>query len=161
KRIELLKEALPQMTRAACLLNQDNPSSTVTLSAMELAAKSLKIELYQSWVRRPDDLESAFHRMEQAGIEGLVIDDDGMLNASLGAIGGLATRRRILSSGNKEFAQADGLIGYGVNVFETFRGAAPFVDKILRGTKPADLPIEQATRFELVLNLKTANALRL
>jgi putative tryptophan/tyrosine transport system substrate-binding protein len=162
KKIELLKEALPHMTRAACLLNQDNPGSTsLTLQAMEVAAKSLKMELYQFAVRRPDDLEGVFERMEQARIEGLAIDDDGMLNANVGAIAGLAIKRRILSSGNKELAQAGGLIGYGVNVFATFRRAAVFVDKILQGTKPADLPIEQATRFEVVLNLKTANALGL
>ena len=113
KKIELLKEALPHMTRAACLLNQDNPGSTVlTLPAMEVAAKSLKMELYQFGVRRPDDLEGAFERMEQARIEGLVIDDEGMLNANVGAIAGLARKRRILSRGNKELAQAGGLIGY-------------------------------------------------
>ena len=128
---------------------------------MEVAAKSLKMELYQFGVRRPDDLEGAFERMEQARIEGLVIDDEGMLNANVGAIAGLARKRRILSGGNKELAQAGGLIGYGVNVFATFRRAAVFVDKILQGTKPADLPIEQATRFELLVNLKTANALGL
>ena len=162
KKIELLKEALPHMTRAACLLNQDNPGSTVlTLPAMEAAAKSLKMELYQFTVRRPDELKGTFERMEQARVEGFAVDDEGMLNANVGTIAGLAIQRRILSSGNKELTQAGGLIGYGVNVFETFRRAAVFVDKILQGTKPADLPIEEATRFELVVNLKTANALGL
>jgi putative ABC transport system substrate-binding protein len=162
KKIELLKEALPHMTRAACLLNPDNPGSIgLTLQAMEDAAKSLKMELHQFAVRRPDELESAFERMEQARIEGLAIDDEGMLNANVGAIAGLAVKRRLLSSGTKEFAQAGGLIGYGVNHFATFRRAAVFVDKILKGTKPADLPIEQATTFDFVLNLKTANALGL
>ena len=93
--------------------------------------------------------------------KGLVIDDEGMLNANVGAIAGLARKRRILSGGNKELGQAGGLIGYGVNVFAAFRRAAVFVDKILQGTKRADLPIEQATRFELLFNLKTANALGL
>ena len=162
KKIELLKEVLPHMTKAACLLNQDNPGSIgLSFQAMEATAKSLKMELYQFAVRRPDDLERAFERMEQARIEGLAIDDDGMFNANVGAIAGLAIKRRILSSGNKELAPAGGLIGYGVNVFATFRRAAVFVDKILQGTKPADLPIEQATRFEFVVNLKTANALGL
>ena len=162
KKIELLKEALPHMTRAACLLNPDNPHSiSLTLQAMEDAAKSLKMELHQFAVRRPDELESAFERMEQARIEGLAIDDEGMLNANVGAIARLAVKRRLLSSGTKEFAQAGGLIGYGVNHFATFRRAAVFVDKILKGIKPADLPIEQATTFEFVLNLKTANALGL
>jgi putative ABC transport system substrate-binding protein len=162
KKIELLKDALPHMTRAACLLNPDNPGSIgLTLQAMEVAAKSLKMELHQFAVRRPDDLESAFERMGQTRIEGVAIDDEGMLNANVGAIAGLAAKRRILSSGNRELAQAGGLIGYGVNSFATFRRAAVFIDKILKGTKPADLPIEQATTFEFVLNLKTANALGL
>ena len=103
----------------------------------------------------------AFWGQLQARIEGLAIDDEGMLNANVGAIAGLAVKRRLLSSGTKEFAQAGGLIGYGVNHFATFRRAAVFVDKILKGTKPADLPIEQATTFDFVLNLKTANALGL
>ena len=150
------------MTRAACLLNPDNPGSIgLTLQAMEVAAKSLKMELHQFAVRRPDDLESAFERIGQTRIEGVAIDDEGMLNANVGAIAGLAAKRRILSSGNRELAQAGGLIGYGVNSFATFRRAAVFIDKILKGTKPADLPIEQATTFEFVLNLKTANALGL
>jgi putative ABC transport system substrate-binding protein len=162
KKIELLKDALPHMTRAACLLNPDNPGSIgLTLQAMQVAAKSLKMELHQFAVRRPDDLESAFERMGQTRIEGVAIDDEGMLNANVGAIAGLAAKRRILSSGNRELAQAGGLIGYGVNSFATFRRAAVFIDKILKGTKPADLPIEQATTFEFVLNLKTANALGL
>jgi putative ABC transport system substrate-binding protein len=85
KKIELLKEASPHMTRAACLLNQDNPGSTgLSLQAMEVAAKSLKMELYQFAVRRPDDLDGAFERMDQARIEGLAIDDDSMLNANVG-----------------------------------------------------------------------------
>src|SRR5262249_20759599 len=122
KRIELLKEALPYMARTACLLNPDNPGSVrLTLQAMEVAADTLKMELHQFPVRRPDELESAFERMEQAGIEGLAVDDEGLFNANVGAIAGLAVKRRLLSSGTKELAQAGGLIGYGVNHFATFR----------------------------------------
>jgi putative tryptophan/tyrosine transport system substrate-binding protein len=105
--------------------------------------------------------ESAFERMEQGRIEGVAIDDEGMFNANIGAIAALAAKRRLISIGNKELAQAGGLIGYGVNYFATFRRAAAFVDKILKGTNPADLPIEQATKFEFVLNLKAARALGL
>jgi putative tryptophan/tyrosine transport system substrate-binding protein len=160
KRIELLKETSPHMTKAAFLLNPDNPDSTgPSLQAAELAAQSLKVELQQFPVRRLNEFESAFERMEQGRVEGVVIDDDGMFNANIGAIAVLAAKRRLPSIGNKELAQAGGLAGYGVDFFAIFRRAAAFVDKILKGTTPADLPIEQATKFEFVLNLKTAKAL--
>jgi putative ABC transport system substrate-binding protein len=82
-----------------------------------------------------------------------------MLNSNIEAIAASTTKRRLLTVGNKELALAGGLIGYGINYFATYRRAAAFVDKILKGTKPADLPIEQATRFEFILNLKTAKLL--
>jgi ABC-type uncharacterized transport system substrate-binding protein len=112
-------------------------------------------------VRGPNEIESAFERMEQGRIEGVTIDDEGMVNANIGAIAVLAIKRRLLSVGNMELAQAGGPIGYGNSYFATFRRAAVFVDKVLKGTKPADLPIEQATRFQFVLNVKTAKALGL
>jgi putative ABC transport system substrate-binding protein len=162
KKIELLKEALPRMTRAACLLNANNPGSTgPVLEAMKAAANSLKIDLHQFAVRQSDDLRSAFEGMKEAGIEGVAIDDEGIFNANAAAVAGLALKQHLISSGTKEFAQAGGLIGYGVNHFATFRRAAVFVDKVLKGVQPADLPIEQATTFEFVLNSKTAKALGL
>jgi putative tryptophan/tyrosine transport system substrate-binding protein len=161
KRIELLKEVMPQMSRVAALLNPDNPANGPDLRAMETTAHSLKVELQQFPVRGPNEFESAFDRMEQGRFEAVHIHEDGMLNANVRAIVPLATKRRLLSIGGKEIAQAGGLIGYGVNFFALYRRAAVFVDKILTGTKPADIPIEQATRFEFVLNLKTAKSLGL
>jgi putative ABC transport system substrate-binding protein len=162
KRLELLKEVMPRMTRVAFLLNSDNPVSTgPVLQAMEMAAKSLMVRLEQFPVRRPSDFESAFERIGERGIDGVAIDDEPMTIANMKALAALAMRHRLLSIGNREFAQDGGLIGYGVDFVAIFRRAAVFVDKILKGTKPADLPIEQATRFEFVLNLKTAKALGL
>ena len=162
KRIELLKELMPQMTRVAVLMNPSNPGGMgAELQAMETAAQSLKMELEQLLVRGPNEFESAFEQMQQVSAAAVAISDDGMLIANIRAIAAVAVTRRFVSIGNKEFAQAGGLMGYGVDFFATFRRAAVFVDRILKGAKPADIPIEQATKFELVINLKTAKSLGL
>jgi putative tryptophan/tyrosine transport system substrate-binding protein len=128
---------------------------------MDLAAKVLKVELRQFPVRGPNEFESAFETMEQRHIEAVEVDDDAMLYNNIRAISVLATQRRLLSIGSEEHARAGGLIAYGVEYLAMFRRSAAFVDKILKGIKPADIPIEQATEFELVINLKTAKALGL
>jgi putative ABC transport system substrate-binding protein len=156
KRIELLKELMPLLTRMATLFNPGAPGD---VKAMEATAQSLKVELQQFPVRGPSEFVNAFERMEQGGILAVDIDDDVMLTANIGAIAGLATKVRLVSVGNKEFAQAGGLTGYGADFVAMSRRAAALVDKILRGAKPADIPFEQATKFELILNLKTAKAL--
>src|SRR5439155_26506057 len=127
--------------------------------AMETAAQSLKVELQQVLVRGSNEFESAFEQMQQGPAAAVAISDDSMLIANIRAIAAIATKRRIVSIGNKEFAQAGGLMGYGVNFFATYRRAAVFVDRILKGAKPADIPIEQATKFVFVINLQTARAL--
>jgi putative tryptophan/tyrosine transport system substrate-binding protein len=99
--------------------------------------------------------------MEQEGVEAVETGDEAVFVGNAGAIAALATRGRLLSVGPSEVPRAGGLIGYGIDISATYRRAAVFVDKILKGTKPADLPIEQATQFELVINLKTAKALGL
>ena len=161
KRIELLKEMMPQMTRMAYLFNPDNPGVGLPPQAMEVAAQSLKVEVQQFPVRNPNELESAFEKMEQVHVEAVEVDDDGMLLNHIEAIAVSARKRRLPSIGGKELAQVGGLIGYGVEYTPMFRRAAVFVDKILKGSKPADLPIEQAGKFEFVLNLTTAKALGL
>jgi putative ABC transport system substrate-binding protein len=161
KRIALLKEILPLMTSVAYLFNPDNPSTASNLRALEAAARFLRVELQQFPVRAPNEFESAFERMEQGRLEGVEVADEPMLLGNVGAIAELATTRRLPSVGAKELAQAGGLIGYGVNFFAIYRRAAVFVDKVLKGTKPADLPVEQPSRFGFALNLKTAKALGL
>jgi putative ABC transport system substrate-binding protein len=161
KRIELLKELMPQLTRVAVLLNANNPGKGPIVQAMEMTARSLKVGLQQFLVRGPSELASAFEQMEQERIAAVTVDDDAVLLANIGAIAALAIRRNLVSVGNKELAQGGGLMGYGADSVANFRRAAVFVDKILKGAKPADIPIEQATKFEFVLNLKAAKALGL
>jgi putative ABC transport system substrate-binding protein len=159
KRIELLKEVLPRITEVAVLFNSGNAATRAELQTMETAAQLIRVKLKQFPVRAPSEFERAFDGMVQGRIEAVGISDDAMLNSNIEAIAASTTKRRLLTVGNKELALAGGLIGYGINYFATYRRAAAFVDKILKGTKPADLPIEQATRFEFILNLKTAKLL--
>jgi putative ABC transport system substrate-binding protein len=160
KRLELLKDAFPRIRQVAVVLNPDNPSAMgVVFPAMEVTAKSLNLELQPFGVRGPGEFGSAFAAMAKRRVDAVVIGDDGMLVANAGAIANLAAKTRLPSVGFTEFAEAGGLMAYGASRLESYRHVATFVDKILRGAKPADLPVEQPTRFELVVNLKTAKAL--
>ena len=159
KRLELLKEALPRMRRAAALFNSDNPGMPPVLKAMEGAAKTLKLELQQVAVRAPSDLERAFRGMTTQHVDAVVAIEDGMLNANSKAIAKLASGNRLPLIGLPDLAEAGALMAYGVNQLEVFRRAAIFVDKILKGTHPGDIPIERASKFETILNQQTAKAL--
>jgi putative ABC transport system substrate-binding protein len=160
KRLELLKDAFPRTRQVAVLLNPDTLiSMTVVFPAMEATAKSLKLELQQFGVRGPGDIDNAFAAMAKRRVDAVVTTDDSVVVAHFGAIAKLAAKMRLPSVGLPEFAEAGGLMAYGVNRLELFRRAGYFVDRILKGAKPADLPVEQATRFETVVNLKTAKAL--
>ena len=159
KRLELLKGAVQRITLVAVLANADNPAMTVDVKVIEATARSLQVGLRQFEVRRPREFESAFSAMTKGRVDAVVIHQDGMLNANPGAIADLAVKHRLPSAGFKDFAEAGGLIGYGANFLEMYRRAAGFVDKILKGAKPGDLPVERPTKFELVVNMKTAKAL--
>jgi putative ABC transport system substrate-binding protein len=159
KNLELLKEAVPTVNQVAVLINARNPGSVLDIQEMELAAKSLKIELHQFRIESAGEFESAFEAMGRKRVDAVAILEDPVFNEAVRRLGDLATRLRLPSTGSKAFAEAGGLLGYGVNVLSLYRRAAYFVDRILKGTTPADLPIEQATKFELVINLKTAKAL--
>jgi putative ABC transport system substrate-binding protein len=161
KRVELLKEAVPRTARIAALTNRDNPGARPSLDAMEPIAKALKVELQTVGVRGPDDLPDAFSAMAKARIDGVVVIDDGMLIANARQVAGLAAKHRLPTIGFREYADSGGLLAYAVNFPAIWRRAAVFVDKILKGAKPGELPIEQATRFEFVVNLKTAKTLGL
>lgn len=161
KRLELLKEAVPRITQVGVLVNVTNPSTESFLKVMETTAKTLKVALRQFEVRGPGDFAEAFATMGKRRVDAILIAQDAMLNAHPKAIADLATKQRLASAGIKELAEAGGLIGYGVDLVAMFRRAAYFVDKILKGSKPGDLPVEQPAKFELVINLKTAKALGL
>ena len=128
---------------------------------MQAAAVPLKLEFDVAEVQGPGEFDSAFASMAKRRVDAVVVTEDGEFAASFGAIAALAATNNLASIGAQEYAQAGGLIGYGVDLLGLYRRAAYFVDKILKGAKPADLPIEQPTRFELVINLKTAKTLGL
>jgi putative tryptophan/tyrosine transport system substrate-binding protein len=158
KRLELLKEAMPHITRVAILVKPDNPLFKSTLPVLETAANSLKIELQQFTARSPSEFEAAFSAIAKSRIEAIVFQEDAVFLDHLRAIADLAARQSLPFAGSSEFAEAGGLIGYGVDFLEMCRRAAVFVDKILRGAKPADVPVEQATKFETLLNMRAAKS---
>ena len=149
------------MRRIAILVNPENTLITAILQALEVAATSLALEVQQIAVRAPNEVESVFSSSVAGNTEGVVLVDDGMLIANAGVLGPIITKLRLPSIGFTEFAQGGGLMGYGVNFPRMFRQAALLVDKVLKGVRPADLPIEQAVRFDLIFNLTAAKALGL
>jgi putative ABC transport system substrate-binding protein len=162
KRLELLKEALPGVSRVAVLWNAANPGNVIILRGVQAAALTLGVTLQTREVRGPDDFEAAFAKMRRERPDALMILDDPLLFQYRASIVDFAAKRRLPAMHPfRESVEAGGLIAYSVNLAELNRRAAEYVDKILKGAKPADLPIEQPTKFELVINLKTAKALGL
>lgn len=159
KRLELLQDALPRTRRVAVLVNSGNPLWEAAVQRVGRAAAARKLEVHVVEVRKSGDFESAFSAIAEKRADALVLVEDSVLTANARRLAELALQHRLPSVGQLAFAEAGGLIGNGTNQIELFRRAAVFVDKILRGAKPEDLPIEQATRFELIVNLKTAKAL--
>jgi putative tryptophan/tyrosine transport system substrate-binding protein len=158
KRLDVLKDAIPRVRRVAVLVNPDNPG-IARLRAMENTAKSLNVALFRFDARGPDDLDGAFAAMAKESVEALAVIEDPALIPSNKRIAELAARQRLPSIGFIEYADAGGLFGYGVNFLALYRRAPVFVDKILKGAKPADIPIERPTVFEFAINMKTAAAL--
>jgi putative ABC transport system substrate-binding protein len=161
KRLELLKEAVPRVKRVAVLLNGANPGNVVTFEALAPTARSIGIEVVQALARTAADFEAAFARMVRSQCEALVVYEDPLFVAEAKRLAALAERHRLPSVGFREYADAGGLLGFGVNFPDVWRRAASFVDRIFKGAKPADLPMEQPGKFDTVANLRTARALRL
>jgi putative tryptophan/tyrosine transport system substrate-binding protein len=159
KRLELFKEVMPSITRVAYLVNPADPPTA--LSAMEPVAKALKLELPLFEARAPREFESAFAAMAQRRIEAVIVQNDTLFEVNFKAIADLALKYRLPSAGNVSFAEAGGMIGSWANLIEGYRRAATYVDKIFKGANPGDLSVERATKFQLVVNLKTAKALGL
>ena len=158
KHIELLKEAAPRTSRVAVLVNPANATGTTESmrQAMSRAGKALGVELRAFALTSPADIAPAFARIAKAGVDALYVLSDTLFRTHAAEVARQAARLRLPSVGAREFADAGGLIGYGANDTELYARGAYFIDRILRGAKVGDLPIEQATRFELVLNRKTA-----
>jgi putative tryptophan/tyrosine transport system substrate-binding protein len=165
KRLEVLKEALPRASRVVGLWHPAAFSQGTTkgmLSQTETAARTLGVQLQLVEVRRPDELDHAFSTMTRQHTDALLVFPSSMLFTERRRVAGLAEKHRLPSMfAVKEFVELGGLLSYGASLPDLFRRAATYVDKILKGAKPGDLPIEQPTKFELVINLKTAKALGL
>ncbi len=160
KRLQLLKEVIPSAIQVAVIWNAAYPSAAGYLTETRAAARSMGLELQSFEVRSSSDLNVAFEAVAAARPSALITLPDGMLLANRARIVELTTKSRLPALfPDREFAEAGGLLAYGPSLAANFRGAATYVDKILKGATPGDLPIEQPSRFELVINLKTAKAL--
>ena len=158
KRLEIMKELMPSLAHGGVLLNPDNPAMPSIVRAMTQTAKAINVALQSIDVRDLNELEPAIERAKSQ-FDSIVVAEDGFFIANRTRIAELAIQSRLPSIGFREYCEAGGLAAYGVDFPQIWRGAGAFVDKILKGRKPADLPIEQATRFEIILNLKTAKTL--
>jgi ABC-type uncharacterized transport system substrate-binding protein len=165
KRLELLKQAFPTLSRVAALWHPGvYGASTMEemKSRLQAAAHTLSVELQLVEVRGTADFERAFLSVRSAHADGLVVLPSPMLFSERRPLVDLAARHRLPSIAmSREFPEVGGLMAYGASISELFRSSVAYVDLVLRGTKPADLPIQQPTKFELVINLKTARALGL
>jgi putative ABC transport system substrate-binding protein len=162
KRLELLKETLPGLLMVAVLWHDGRPSSALNWAATSDAAQQLGIHLQPLRVREPADLESAFEAAASQHAEAVSVIPDPLFAAEARHTAAYATRYRLPTvGGDRGNAEAGGLLAYGANVPSMYRRAAYYVDRILKGTKPADLPVEQPTRFDFVINVRTAQALDL
>ena len=160
KRVELLKDALPRLTQVAVLLNDDGSSgAALFLQAMQTRARSLSLVMHSFPVSGPSKFEAAFAAMVKQRVGAVAIPDSPMFISNPSLLAELAAKHRLPSIGPNDVALAGGLMSYGVDFPGMWYRAATFVDKIFKGTKPGDIPIEQATRFEMIVNMKTAKAL--
>ncbi|TMI76596.1 MAG: ABC transporter substrate-binding protein [Bacillati bacterium ANGP1] len=162
KRLQLLKEADPKVSRVAVLYQPATLLRKTTLKALEVAAPSLRVQLQPIEVLGSDELEPVFSAMNRSRADALFVVDDPMFFTHRMRLLELATQNRLPAIySNRVFVDAGGLMSYGVNFAHMFRHAATWVDKILKGAKPGDLPVEQPTVYQLVINMKTAKALGL
>ena len=161
KQFQLLKEIIPNVSRFAAIWNPANPVwQGLQLKQAEAAARALGIELQTIEAKTPNEFDAAFETIDREGTRALVILLDPVYMTHHKTLAELSLKRRLVATMTfRAFAEAGGLMSYGTNFADQYKRAAVYVDKILKGTKPADLPVEQPTKFELVINLKTARAI--
>jgi len=161
KRIEILREVVPSLRRVAILANVGNPFSVVELGEVQAAARTLNLEFDTLEIRRAEDITHAFEAIKGRA-EALYVCPDGLVDANKIRINTLALGARLPTMhGYREYVEAAGLMSYGANLPDLYRRSADYVDKILRGANPGDMPVEQPTKFDLIINLTTAKALSL
>jgi putative tryptophan/tyrosine transport system substrate-binding protein len=162
KRLELLKEVVPRLTRVAVLWNPDHPFHAKVVEDLKAAAPALSMELTDEGVRAPEQFVPAFSKINGGQVQALYVVEDPIFFAHRATLLQLASTARLPSIHElKRFPEAGALISYGPDLHDLFRRSALYVDRIFKGARPADLPVEQPTKFELVINLKTAKALGL
>jgi putative ABC transport system substrate-binding protein len=162
KRLELLKETMPKVWRVAVLWNSQNPGSAEEWKGIQLPARELALQLYSMEVSSADKLERAFKEATKAGSTALFVVQSAFVNSYQKQIADLATKNRLPTIGSREdFVASGGLMSYAADQAEPYRRAASMVDKILKGAKPADLPVEQPKKFEFIINLKAAKQIGL
>ncbi len=162
KRLELLKETVPKLSRVAILGQSITPGTALALKETELAAAALKVQLQFLEVREPKDIETAFRGASKGRAEGVVLLSNPVFTSQGKLVADRAVKHRLAAiSQISEFVDDDGLMSYGVSTTDLFRRAATYVDKILKGRKPADLPVEQPMKFEFIISLKAAKQIGL
>ena len=161
KRVELLRDLVPKLARLAGLFNLGNPVLPLQWKEVEQAARAFGIQPQLLDVRKPEELGRAFDAATRQRAGALIVALDGLTQANRRQIIDLAVKHRLPMYGSEEFVRAGGLVSYAANRPHLYYRAATYIDKILKGAKPGDLPVEQPTKFELVINLKTARALGL
>ena len=159
KQLEILKEMVPRTTRVAVVINPDNSAMGPTMQSVEAAGAALKLRLDRIEVRQRRDFDDAFAVIAGTPTNAVLIVDDPITIYNARALADLALKHRLATAGFVEYARAGGLIGYGVNLAAMFRRAAYFVDRIIKGAAAGDIPMERATTFDLVINVKTANVI--
>jgi len=161
KRLELLREVVPNLRRLGLMTNADNPSTAQEMRDVERIAQTLGLEPIALGIRRSEEIARAFDALN-GRVDALYVTADPLVNTNRSQINTFAASARLPTMhGARENVEAGGLVYYGPQFLDNFRRAADFVDKILRGTKPADIPVEQPIKFELIVNLTTAKALGL
>lgn len=162
KRLELLREAFPKISRVAVLWNPEDPPRLLEYKAADSAAKQLGLTLQSVEVRRAEDFDAASAQIARGGADAVIVFADPLTTALRSRVVALVGKSRLPAIyGNREFVDADGLVSYAANFTDLFRRAATYVDKILKGANPRDLPVEQPAKFELIVNLKAAKTLGL
>jgi putative ABC transport system substrate-binding protein len=162
KELEILKEAVPQATRIGVLWNPSTPSHQPALKAIEAASENLGVQLSMVPVQATEDFDLAFATMTRERVDGLLVVASPLGNSQRTLLAELALKHRLPGIfGDKQNVESGGLMSYAADLLDLFRRAALYIDKILKGAKPADIPVEQASKYQFVINLKTAKALGL
>jgi ABC-type uncharacterized transport system substrate-binding protein len=162
KRLQILKETVPKLSRVAFLRNPASAAHAPYFNDLQAAARGLRLTVQSVEVQEPNEFEAAFARMTRERPDALIVTGDAIHQLRQAWIVDFAAKRRLPALYQlKDYVEAGGLMSYGASISDNYRRAATYVDKILKGAKPADLPVQQPTKFELVINLKTAKALGL